>query len=166
MSQLGCIYLQIQDAILFRTCTDPISGKPYKTLAVDDSCILNPLQGLDISDTVVFEITQGHNCVLKLSAKPFNANNARMANIPESASSFYSHPYALADLAVATEEIKRFVTRSRFSYIRSILCQSDPITWNVFQAACFYVQQNLICKNTIVTRFGLLTSLDWVRIFV
>lgn len=145
MSKLPCIYLQIPDIVLFRTTTDPISLKPYTTLAIDNR-IFNPIKDSNESEIKLFKLTQGFGTPLQLFAQKFDASVVDMSNISEATRSIYSHPYALADLDTATKDIKNFVLHSTIPYIKSKVDPSDIITWSIFSEACSVASKNTVCS--------------------
>ena len=129
---------------MFRTTTDPISLKPYTTLAIDNH-IFNPIRDSNESEMKLFKLTQGFGTTLQLLAQKFDASLIEMSNTSEGTKSIYSHPYALADLDAATKDIKNFISHSVIPYIRSKVDPSDIITWSIFNEACFSVRKSTVC---------------------
>ncbi|KAI0105462.1 hypothetical protein GGR51DRAFT_560308 [Nemania sp. FL0031] len=136
MSTLPCLYFQITDITLFRTMTDPIYQKPYTILSLDCSIarVVHSLVEHSLCPDVEFEITQGLGTTLRLSARSFDSTAIR---------DLYSHAYALADLDIATQEIRAFILRSVVPYVRAKISRDDPISWNIFAAACQRVERKM-----------------------
>ncbi|KAI1130986.1 hypothetical protein F5Y10DRAFT_288393 [Nemania abortiva] len=137
MSTLPCLYFQITDITLFRTMTDPIYQKPYAILSLDYGITraVHSLVKYSQSPTIEFEITQGFGTTLRLSAKSFDSTTIEDPASP-SIRDLYSHAYALADPDNAAHEIQAFVLRSVVPYIRANVSMDDPLSWNIFDAAC------------------------------
>ncbi|KAI0407888.1 hypothetical protein F4802DRAFT_491677 [Xylaria palmicola] len=141
MSTLPCLYFQITDITLFRTMSDPISQKPYTILSLDCSIAstVHPLVAYRSGPAIEFGITQGLGTTLHLSARSFDSTAIQDPASPL-IRSLYSHGYALADLDTARQEIRGFVFRSVVPYIRAKVSRGDPISWNIFAAACRRVE--------------------------
>jgi hypothetical protein len=145
MSRLPCIYLQIPDTILFRTMTDPISSKPYTALGIDNS-IFHPVQDSSMAETKTIELTQGYGTTVKLSVHRVDTSAGETADMSDAEKSMYSHPYGIADLGAATEDIIAFVRRSVCPYINAKVDPSDYLTVTIFKTAGYHIKANAVCS--------------------
>ncbi|KAI1173498.1 hypothetical protein F4777DRAFT_557525 [Nemania sp. FL0916] len=133
MSALPCLYFQITDITLSPAASDLIYYGNDKLFSLKYN-IDN-----DLVTMTKFSITQGFGTTLHLTAWRFDPK-ATQDPAPTLMGNIGWHGYVLAELEIATQEIRRFVFRSVVPYIRAHVPKEDFISWNIFAVACRRVE--------------------------
>ena len=166
MSNIGCLFVYISDAILFRSVVDPITNRPW-TLDEVKFSFPNPIRKRDSKNVKRIELSQGCKTPLVLSVceGSLPVSGEHLISDPTT-HGIFRDPYSLVDPKEAEKTIRLFVKQSLKEYYIRRAGTQDSITNIVFQMAtsvkanvCTALHYFLVTKGLTMDRLIYLVKL-------
>ncbi|EAQ84189.1 hypothetical protein CHGG_10593 [Chaetomium globosum CBS 148.51] len=134
MSRLPCLRYMVTDSTLFRTGLDympfyrthPMVGPHYGDFHLERQWTDAPSKVLCLGQVGSMHI----KIELREFVPPANTRDVDLKGRP-----MYAVPWAVADPDAVVEAITEYIDRSVTRYMAAYLDDTDPLVWNIFQAA-------------------------------
>ncbi|KAL2197003.1 hypothetical protein P885DRAFT_68900 [Corynascus similis CBS 632.67] len=134
MSRLPCLRYMVTDSTLFRTGLDympfyrthPMVGPRYGDFHLERQWTDSPPKILCLGQVGAMHL----KIELREFVPPADSNDVDLKGRP-----MYAVPWAIADPDAVVEAIKEYIERAITAYMAAYLDDTDPLVWNIFQAA-------------------------------